>query len=317
MLAGADRRARSRASSCRCPESPTKITLSRSSIQEPSASAAIVACGIFGLSSKRKSSRRLIAGNRASISRRRSRRSARSAISASSSAARYATGVCCSRTASVGQRSEPAADGREFQLDRVRLDQRFQRRGLSVAGGAHRAPLRRRAAGRSRSRSGSGRSCSASRAASPSSLPAGVGCWSGGREQRRRVRRSRPPRARREPRARRGRGRARGEQQNVDHLPGGLRAAVSSRAAVAHRSSKQLRPAAAVALLGQRQRSGERAGLAGEQLEVVVEAARGCRTCRAAAHGGRPLASRWVIRISAAPIRSDDPQTRPSDTGTE
>ena len=51
---------------------------SRSSIQEPSASAAIVACGTLGLSANRNSSRRLISGNRASISRRRSRRSARS-----------------------------------------------------------------------------------------------------------------------------------------------------------------------------------------------------------------------------------------------
>ncbi len=48
-----------------------KITLSRSSIQEPSASAAIVACGTLGLSAKRKSSRRLICGKRASIRRRR------------------------------------------------------------------------------------------------------------------------------------------------------------------------------------------------------------------------------------------------------
>ena len=68
--------------------SPISITLSRSSIQEPSASAAIVACGILGLSANRKSSSHLIAGNRASISRRFSRRPARSAISASGSAAR-------------------------------------------------------------------------------------------------------------------------------------------------------------------------------------------------------------------------------------
>ena len=78
-----------------------KMIDSRSSIQEPSASAAIVACGTFGLSAKRNSSRRLICGKRASISRRRSRRSARSCISASSSAARYASGVCCSRVASA------------------------------------------------------------------------------------------------------------------------------------------------------------------------------------------------------------------------
>lgn len=82
------------------PGSPTKITLSRSSIQEPSASAAIVACGTFGLSANRNSSSRLISGKRASISLRRSRRFVRSWCSASSSAARYAIGVCCSRVAS-------------------------------------------------------------------------------------------------------------------------------------------------------------------------------------------------------------------------
>src|SRR5437764_467142 len=42
-----------------------KITDSRSSIHDPSASAAIVACGTFGLSANRKSSRRLICGTRA------------------------------------------------------------------------------------------------------------------------------------------------------------------------------------------------------------------------------------------------------------
>jgi hypothetical protein len=41
-----------------------------------------------------------------------------------------------------GERFEAAADGREFQLDRVRLDQRFQGGGLCVAGGSggHRDP---------------------------------------------------------------------------------------------------------------------------------------------------------------------------------
>jgi len=70
------------------PESPTKMTCSRSEIQPPSASAAIVACGTSGLSSKRNSSKRLSTGKRASSSRRRSRRSARSYCSASSRAAR-------------------------------------------------------------------------------------------------------------------------------------------------------------------------------------------------------------------------------------
>ena len=52
------------------------------------------------------------------------------------------------RTAGAGRRpaylqaAHRVADGREFELDRVRLDQRFQRRGLRVAGGSvgHRDP---------------------------------------------------------------------------------------------------------------------------------------------------------------------------------
>ena len=41
----------------------------------------------------------------------------------------------------VGEGAEAAADGRELELDRVRLDQRFQGRGLRVAcRGGHRVP---------------------------------------------------------------------------------------------------------------------------------------------------------------------------------
>ena len=60
------------------PLSPIRMMLSRSLIQDPSARAAIVACGTFGLSAKRNSSSRLICGNRASLSLPRWRRSARS-----------------------------------------------------------------------------------------------------------------------------------------------------------------------------------------------------------------------------------------------
>jgi hypothetical protein len=95
------------------PESPRRMTLSRSSIQVPCASAAIVAWGIFGFSSNWKSSRRLVSGNLASISRRRSRRSERSVTSASKSAARYAVGVCWSRVASsVSPRKRARTVGR-------------------------------------------------------------------------------------------------------------------------------------------------------------------------------------------------------------
>ena len=39
-----------------------------------------------------------------------------------------------------GQRAEAPADGRELELDGVRLDQRLQRRGLGVGRGGHRVP---------------------------------------------------------------------------------------------------------------------------------------------------------------------------------
>ena len=117
-----------------------KITDSRSSIQEPSASAAIVACGTLGLSAKRKSSRRLIV------------REARVDQAAALAAFGAFGHLGLQQRAEVGdrrlllarglggERAEAAADGRELELDRVRLDQRLQRRGLRVRGGGHRVP---------------------------------------------------------------------------------------------------------------------------------------------------------------------------------
>ena len=61
-----------------------------------------------------------------------------------------------------------------------------------------------------------------------------------------------------------------GEQQHVDHLPGGLRGSV----AVGQRRPQLVeaaRPSPALALLVQRDRPGERAGLVDQQLEVVVK----------------------------------------------
>ena len=111
-----------------------KMTLSRSSIQEPSARAAIVACGTLGLSWKRKSSRRLICGNRASISRRfLAALGAFGHLGLQQRAEVRDRGLLLAERLG-GERFEPAADGRELQLDRVRLDQRLQSGGLRVAG---------------------------------------------------------------------------------------------------------------------------------------------------------------------------------------
>ncbi len=91
-----------------------------------------------------------------------------------------------------------------------------------------------------------------------------------------------------------------GEHQNVNHLPIGLRAA-DLLAQQTPEIIKRFRPMTAVAFLSQRQRTGERAGLSGQQLEIVVQARAGAElavqrswraTCR----------SRWNTRISAAPI---------------
>ena len=60
------------------------------------------------------------------------------------------------------------------------------------------------------------------------------------------------------------------QQQDVDHLPRGVRAAI----AAGQRRPQLIEaagPAAPVALLGKRHRVLKRTGLAGEQLEVVIE----------------------------------------------
>ena len=60
------------------------------------------------------------------------------------------------------------------------------------------------------------------------------------------------------------------EQQHVDHLPGGVRASVTV-GQPGPQLIEALRPRAAVALLGQRDRVLQSAGLSRQQLEVVVE----------------------------------------------
>ena len=118
-----------------------KMTDSRSSIQEPSASAAIVACGTFGLSAKRKSCRRLMAGKRASIRRRRLAAFGAFGHLGLQQRAEVGDRRLLLARGLRGERAEAAADGRELELDRVRLDQRLQRRGLRVLGrGGHRGP---------------------------------------------------------------------------------------------------------------------------------------------------------------------------------
>ena len=118
-----------------------KITLSRSSIQEPSASAAIVACGTVGVVGE------------AEVLEALDLREARVDQAASFAAFGAFGHLGLQQRAEVGdrglllarglggERAEAAADGRELELDRVRLDQRLQRRGLRVAGrGGHRVP---------------------------------------------------------------------------------------------------------------------------------------------------------------------------------
>ena len=60
------------------------------------------------------------------------------------------------------------------------------------------------------------------------------------------------------------------EQQHVDHLPGGVRAPVAA-GQPSPQLVEALRPAATVALLGQRDGVLKPAGLAMQQLEVVIE----------------------------------------------
>ena len=105
------------------------------------------------------------------------------------------------------------------------------------------------------------------------------------------------------------------EHQHVNHLSGGLRA--PTRSAISCQSwSKQSGQRALLALLGQRQRSGERARLVPEQLEIVVqlraiaEPARCSRGWRATS---RPV---MLKTISRAPIRAAT-RSPASATGTE
>jgi len=117
------------------------MMLSRSSIQEPSASAAIVAWGTLGFVVE------------AEVLQTLDRREAR-VDQAPAFAALGALGhLGLEQRAEVGdrrllladrfdsERAEAPSDGRELELDRVRLDQRLQRRRLRVLGrGRHRVP---------------------------------------------------------------------------------------------------------------------------------------------------------------------------------
>ena len=203
--------------------------------------------------------------NRASMSRRRSRRSARSVTSASKSAARYAVGVCWSRVASSAS----------------------PRKRARMSGGAARGRARRSvlpSLGPSPGRSSTRSRCE--------QLVVVAECrrWRPEPGQARGEiikrpgfceRRSRPrprPRVRRgHPRpARHGRpARPRwrllaGEHQHVDHLPGGLRGPVAL-GDLPPQLIEDGWPGAALALLGESDRPGQRTRLASEQLQIVVQ----------------------------------------------
>jgi hypothetical protein len=125
------------------PLSPIRITDSRSLIQEPSARAAIVACGIFGLSLKRKSSSCLSAGNFASSSRRSFAAFGAFAGLRFEERGEVGGGGLLLPVGLLGQAAEAPLDRGELQLGRVRLDQRFHRRRAGLLAGAHdRPPIR-------------------------------------------------------------------------------------------------------------------------------------------------------------------------------
>ena len=109
-----------------------RMTCSRSSIQEPSASAAIVACGTVGVVGE------------AEVLQALDQREARVDQAAAFAALGAFGHLGLQQRGEVGdrglllaggfggERAEAAADGRQLELDRVRLDQRLQRRGLRV-----------------------------------------------------------------------------------------------------------------------------------------------------------------------------------------
>ena len=269
-----------------------KITVSRSSIHDPSASAAIVACGTLGLSANRKSSRRLICGNRASISRRFSRRSARSAISASSSAPRYATGVCCSRRASAASAWKRRRTVGSFSSIACASISASSAAVCALRAGVVIGILR--AAGRSRSGPGAGRSCAARRGSrSVSGAGAGLRCVSARRARTATARPSIAPAAS-APRTASSTpvgAVLAAEQHDVDHLPGGVRASVAlgqrrPQLVEARRATRRGR------VPGRARRSAPARRACARAARGSDRAGRWSRTCRAAAHGARPRGRR-------------------------
>ena len=82
------------------------------------------------------------------------------------------------------------------------------------------------------------------------------------------------------------------EQQDVDHLAGGLLAPARVLGDLAPQLVEAGGPVAAVALLSQRQRPGERAGLARQQIEVVVQVRAGAVLAVKAFVAARPAGRR-------------------------
>ena len=295
------------------PESPIEDHDSRSSIQEPSASAAIVACGTFGLSAKRKSSRRLIV-REAGVDQ----AAALAAFGALGHLGLQQRGEVGDRGLLLaggfgGERAEAAADGRQLELDR---------RAPRSAPPAPRSSrwcaviARLRAAGRSRRDPGAGRSCAAQprlevgRAARASRRPSRA---AGEHRDGAAVVRAGGQRAadgELDPARARARGRASARRPSAGRPP-------SARSALDRRPQlvEAVRPGAALALLAQRAASRQRAGLAREQLEVVIELRAGAEPADQALVAG-DLAAVVAIVISRAPIRA---RTRSPTraTGTE
>ena len=260
-----------------------KMTLSRSSIHEPSASAAIVACGTEGLSAKTKSSRRLMAGKRASI-----RRGLRALGALGHLGFQQRPEVGDRRLLLArglgGQCAETPADGRELELDRVRLDQRLQRRGLRVRwrpSGSSEQLVVVGQVGTPAGRARPGAAVVGQRRRVPS-----ASSQRDARGSRRRGRRARPPRACHGRRARPGRVRARGRASARRPSAAQPPSARSGRSASS--TARRTRPARHRArAVGPRPASARGRRACAQAARGSDRAGAGAEPA-AAAHGGRP-----------------------------